>query len=104
LLISILNLTMLAKGFLPMHASAFTYKNTGVVATGWAKGGKTETLFAFMANGAASILARMVNICMGFLSPSEYGIGISLTYRSTEHRLIAVIGLSWKRSTSSSIQ
>jgi hypothetical protein len=52
LLIPILNLTVLSKGALPLHASAFTYDGTGVLTTGWAKGGKTETLLAFMANGA----------------------------------------------------
>jgi hypothetical protein len=52
LLLAILNLTVLCKGALPMHASAFTYNGTGVLTTGWAKGGKTETLLAFMANGA----------------------------------------------------
>lgn len=52
LLIPIVNLTALAKGSLPLHASAFNYNGTGVVVTGWAKGGKTETLLAFMANGA----------------------------------------------------
>lgn len=52
LLIPILNLTVLSKGIIPLHASAFTYNGTGVVVTGWAKGGKTETLLAFMAQGA----------------------------------------------------
>lgn len=52
LLIAIVNLTALSKGVLPMHASAFTYKYKGVLATGWAKGGKTETLLAFMEQGA----------------------------------------------------
>lgn len=52
LLIPIINLTALAKGSLPLHASAFNYEGAGVVATGWSKGGKTETLLAFMANGA----------------------------------------------------
>ncbi len=55
LLIPILNLTVLGKGALPLHASAFIYDGTGVVVTGWAKGGKTETLLAFMANGAAYV-------------------------------------------------
>jgi hypothetical protein len=55
LLIPILNLTLLTKGVLPLHASAFTYSGTGVLVTGWAKGGKTETLLAFMANGAEYI-------------------------------------------------
>lgn len=52
MLIAIINLTALTKGALPLHASAFTYNGQGVVATGWAKGGKTETLLGFIANGA----------------------------------------------------
>ncbi|HBY96449.1 MAG TPA: hypothetical protein DEP84_21315 [Chloroflexi bacterium] len=55
LLIPILNLTVLSRGALPLHASAFTYNGTGVVTTGWSKGGKTETLLAFMARGAEYI-------------------------------------------------
>lgn len=55
LLIPILNLTVLNKGAIPLHASAFTYKGTGVLTTGWSKGGKTETLLAFMARGAEYI-------------------------------------------------
>jgi hypothetical protein len=52
LLIPIINLTALAKGVLPLHASAFVYRGIGVVATGWSKGGKTELLLALMAEGA----------------------------------------------------
>jgi hypothetical protein len=52
LLIPILNLTLLARGVLPLHASAFVHEGTGVVATGWSKGGKTEALLAFTARGA----------------------------------------------------
>lgn len=52
LLIPILNLTVLARGVLPLHASAFVHRGTGVVATGWSKGGKTEALLAFAARGA----------------------------------------------------
>jgi hypothetical protein len=55
LLIPILNLTVLSNGALPLHASAFDYNGIGVVVTGWSKGGKTETLLAFMANGAEYI-------------------------------------------------
>jgi hypothetical protein len=51
-LIPILNLTVLAGGALPLHASAFVHDGTGVVATGWTKGGKTEALLAFAARGA----------------------------------------------------
>jgi hypothetical protein len=52
LLIPILNLTVLARGALPLHASAFVHHGTGAVATGWSKGGKTEALLAFAAHGA----------------------------------------------------
>ena len=52
LLIPILNLTVLRGGAAPLHASAFVFEGTGVVATGWAKGGKTEALLAFMSRGA----------------------------------------------------
>lgn len=55
LLIPILNLTLLAKGILPLHASAFVHEGTGVVATGWSKSGKTEALLAFGARGAEYI-------------------------------------------------
>ncbi len=52
LLVPIVNLIALGKGYLPLHAAAFEHRGRGVVATGWSKGGKTETLLAFMANGA----------------------------------------------------
>jgi hypothetical protein len=55
LLIPILNLTVLANGGLPMHASAFRFADAGVLVTGWSKGGKTETLLGFMLNGAEYI-------------------------------------------------
>jgi len=52
LLIPLINLAMVAKGVLPLHAAAFTYQGVGAVATGWSKGGKTEALLAFMVQGA----------------------------------------------------
>ncbi|MEZ4870527.1 MAG: hypothetical protein R3C14_54865 [Caldilineaceae bacterium] len=55
LLIAIINLTALHKGVLPLHASAFCYNGKGVLTTGWSKGGKTETLLAFTAQGATYI-------------------------------------------------
>lgn len=51
-LLAIINLVATAKGVLPLHASAFEYNGTGALVTGWAKGGKSETLLAFTANGA----------------------------------------------------
>jgi hypothetical protein len=52
LLVAIVNLSVLANGALPLHACAFCHGSTGVVATGWSKGGKTEALLAFMTHGA----------------------------------------------------
>jgi hypothetical protein len=52
LLIAILNLTLLKRGCIALHASAFEYGSTGVLVTGWAKSGKTESLLAFAAHGA----------------------------------------------------
>lgn len=52
LLVSILNLTALGKGWVPLHASAFVFNGVGAIAAGWAGGGKTGALLAFMAAGA----------------------------------------------------
>jgi len=52
LLVPIVNLTALARGTLPLHAAAFVWEGRGIVATGWSKGGKTETLLAFAERGA----------------------------------------------------
>ncbi|NLG98892.1 MAG: hypothetical protein GX491_16170 [Chloroflexi bacterium] len=54
-LVAIVNLTLLSKGILPLHASAFTYQGKGALITGWAKGGKTEILLAFMSRGASYV-------------------------------------------------
>jgi hypothetical protein len=55
LLIAILNLTVLAHGALPLHASAFVHDGRGAVVTGWSKGGKTEAVLAFTARGACFV-------------------------------------------------
>lgn len=54
-LVAMVNLLALDRDVLPLHASAFEHDGTGVLATGWAKGGKTETLLAFTRLGAAQI-------------------------------------------------
>jgi hypothetical protein len=78
LLAPILNLTMLSKGVIPLHASAFTYNGTGVIAAGWAKGGKTETLLAFMAKGAAYVGDEWVYLSADgrkmYGSPRHFGV------------------------------
>jgi hypothetical protein len=55
LLIAAINLTVLARGALPLHASAFVHEGRGVVVTGWSKGGKTEAVLAFMMRGASFV-------------------------------------------------
>jgi hypothetical protein len=72
LLIAIINLTALSKGVLPLHASALLYNGKGVLITGWSKGGKTETLLSFAANGAKYVGDEWI-----YLSPDGermYGI------------------------------
>jgi hypothetical protein len=51
-LIELLNLRLLARGIVPIHGSAFRWRDRGVLAAGWSKGGKTEALLAFVADGA----------------------------------------------------
>lgn len=65
LLIPILNLTVLANGVLPLHASAFLHEGVGVVTTGWSKGGKTEALLAFAAHGASYVGDEWVYVAAG---------------------------------------
>jgi hypothetical protein len=71
-LVPILNLTVLAKGVLPLHASAFVHEGTGVVATGWSKGGKTEALLAFARRGAQYVGDEWVYVSSG--GARVYGI------------------------------
>jgi len=70
-LIALVNLTALARGVLPMHASAFTWNGAGVLATGWAKGGKTEALLAFLSEGAAYVGDEWIYLGEG---PQMHGI------------------------------
>lgn len=71
-LIAILNLTLLSKGVLPLHASAFTYQGKGALITGWAKGGKTEILLAFMSQGASYVGDEWIYLCPN--EPTMFGI------------------------------
>jgi hypothetical protein len=70
-LLAIINLTALANGVLPLHASAFTIGPAGVLVTGWAKSGKTESLLAGMAGGGSYIGDEWV-----YLSPDRQMFGL----------------------------
>ena len=72
LLIPILNLTALSRGALPLHASAFNYNGKGILTTGWSKGGKTEMLLTYAANGAEYIGDEWVYLS----SDGQYMYGI----------------------------
>ena len=72
LLIATINLTALAKGVVPLHASAFVYRGTGILVTGWSKGGKTEALLAFMARGAEYLGDEWIYLAAG--AKEMYGI------------------------------
>ena len=52
LLTTLISLTALTKGCVSLHASAFDYRGTGVLLTGWKNGGMTEALLAFGLYGA----------------------------------------------------
>lgn len=52
LLRQLLNLVMLARDVVPVHAAAFHHQGRGVLVTGWSHGSKTGTLLAFMDAGA----------------------------------------------------
>lgn len=54
-LLPILMLTLLSKGTVPVHASAFVANGRGTLVTGWAKGGKSEALLAFADHGATYV-------------------------------------------------
>jgi hypothetical protein len=55
LLILIVGITALAKGFVPVHGSAFDQAGSGTMVVGWSKGGKTEALLAFGQRGATYV-------------------------------------------------
>jgi hypothetical protein len=74
LLIAIINLTVLARGLVPLHASAFRYEGRGVLVTGWSKGGKTETLLGFVANGAEYIGDEWIHLKTDADGTRMYGL------------------------------
>lgn len=59
-LLAIINLTALWKGLVPLHGSALVHAGRGILITGWAKGGKTETLLAFREHGARYVADEWV--------------------------------------------
>lgn len=60
LLMDAIKLIALSKGLLPLHASAFEYRGTGVLVLGWPHSGKTAALLAMLENGAALVADDVV--------------------------------------------
>jgi hypothetical protein len=85
LLVAIVNLTALAKGVVPVHGSAFVHRGLGVLVVGWAKGGKTETLIAFMRHGARYVGDEWI-----YLAPDRRMFGLPERIRLWEWQLAQV--------------
>lgn len=81
LLTTIINLTVLAKGAVPVHASAFTFGGTGALVGGWANSGKTTALLAFMAAGAQYVADDYVYLVDGGRRMVGASQPISLSHR-----------------------
>jgi hypothetical protein len=94
LLESIVDVSVLSKGFAAMHASAFVHRGRRIIATGWTHGGKTTALLAFAAHGATFVSDDRVWIhrdgkqTLGF--SGEISLGAAhLAARPADFRLVS---------------
>jgi hypothetical protein len=55
LLVAVINIAALSRGVLPLHASAVQLAGRTLLATGWSKGGKTESVLALQRRGASYV-------------------------------------------------
>lgn len=76
LLVSLLNLSLLARGIVPLHASAFILNGVGSVAAGWSQSGKTEALLAAMGAGATQVSDEWT-----YLAPDGQAYGLPTPIR-----------------------
>ena len=61
-LVALVNLAVLARGGVALHASAFARDGSATVATGWSKGGKTEALLTACSRGATYVADEWTHI------------------------------------------
>lgn len=85
-------LIALAKGCVPLHASAFEYQGTGVLVAGGPHGGKTSCLLAFAPTGA-----RFVSDDLVLLSREGRSmLGIASQISVADWQLDQLPGLRWR--------
>lgn len=98
LLMPILGLTALAKGYVPIHASAFVHNGVGILMPGWAHSGKTTALLGFAKLGAEFIGEEWVLV--GGNVPTMYGLPtdmeLSLTHVNNLLQLHRDISMHWR--------
>jgi len=61
-LLAAVNLVLLTRDVLPLHATALEVDGRGILVTGWSKGGKTETLLAATSSGARYVGDEWVHL------------------------------------------
>ena len=61
-LLATVNLVLLTRNVLPLHATALEVDGEGILVTGWSKGGKTETLLAATSHGARYVGDEWVHL------------------------------------------
>lgn len=61
-LLAAVNLVLLTRDVLPLHATALELDGAGILVTGWSKGGKTETLLAVTDHGARYVGDEWVHL------------------------------------------
>lgn len=71
LLVPLVNLAALRRGIVPVHGSLVAHEGRGILIVGWSKGGKTETVLAFMDAGASFVGDEWV-----YVHPDGTGTGI----------------------------
>jgi hypothetical protein len=93
-LVPLVNVTALANGVLPLHASAAAREGTGLAAAGWSKGGKTEALLALWSAGWTPVADEWC-----YIEPGGVGMGIPGPVRIQDDHLRQMNILHRHRST-----
>jgi hypothetical protein len=94
-LLAAVNLVLLDRDVLPLHATALEVDGTGVLVTGWSKAGKTETLL-----GATSSGARYIGDEWVYLPPDGRMLGLPEPIRLWAWQLAQRPDLLAKRTAS----